>query len=175
LDKFSQLEDFSREQLNNLLADFAKRWLAHDGLWFQAAEKDSDIDKAIELDTEAWRRFSPIEAGRIKKLLQMEDNPGLEGLAQALKFRLYAFINEQEITRIDDQTLELKMVNCRVQSARQRKDMELFPCKSVGIVEYTTFAEAIDSRIKTECLRCVPDEYNGECFCHWRFKLRQEK
>ncbi len=174
MDKFEQLSGLTREQLNDLLSDFAKRWLAHDGLWFQAVEKSTDIEKAIELDTVAWRRFSPIEARQIKKFLALDDQPGLEGLIEALKFRLYAFINEQEIKLTEEHTVELRMVNCRVQTARQRKNMELFPCKPVGIVEYTTFAETIDSRIKTECVRCVPDEYNGECFCHWRFTLKQD-
>jgi hypothetical protein len=175
MDKMSSknIEDFDRSELTSLLSDFAKRWLAHDGLWFQAAEKEFDLDVAMKLDTEAWRRFSPIEAKRIKKILSLPEQAGLEGLAQAVKFRLYAFINQQTVEWIDDNTLELKMVDCRVQSARQRKNMPLFPCKSVGIVEYTTFAEAIDSRISTECVRCVPDEYNGECFCHWRFRLEK--
>jgi hypothetical protein len=168
-----KVEQLDSEGLRSLLSDFAKRWLAHDGLWFQAAEKEFDLETAMKLDTEAWRRFSPIEARRIKKILKLEDKAGLEGLAEALKLRLYAFINKQSIEFIDDNTLELRMVDCRVQSARQRKQMSLFPCKSVGIVEYTTFAETIDERIETECVRCVPDEYNGECFCHWRFKLEK--
>jgi hypothetical protein len=173
LSEYPQTDHLDRDQLLELLSDFAKRWLAHDGLWFQAVEMEFDLEGAMKLDTEAWRRFSPIEAKRIKSFLGMAEKPGLEGLAEALKFRLYAFINEQDIKRISDDTLELKMVDCRVQSARQRKNLPLFPCKSVGIVEYTTFAEAIDSRIKTECVRCVPDEYNGDCFCHWRFTLQE--
>jgi hypothetical protein len=173
MSKFPQTDMLEREDLLELLSCFAKRWLAHDGLWFQAVEKESDIEKAMKLDAEAWGRFSPIEAKRIKKFLNLSENPGLEGLAEALKFRLYAFINEQSIKRVSDDTLELRMINCRVQSARQRKNMPLFPCKDVGIVEYTTFAETIDSRIKTECVRCVPDEYDGEKFCHWRFTLAE--
>jgi Family of unknown function (DUF6125) len=173
LSQWQQADSLDREKLTELLADFATRWLAHDGLWFQAAENDIDIETAMKLDTDAWRRFSPIEAKRIKKFLGLGDNPGLEGLIEAVKYRLYAFINEQAIERIDEHTVELKMVNCRVQSARQSKDMDLFPCKSVGIVEYTTFAETIDSRIKTECMRCVPDEFNGEYFCRWRFTIKK--
>lgn len=173
MSNFEQLENFDREALENLLTDFAKRWLAHDGLWFQAAEKEFDIETAMKLDTEAWRRFSPIEAKRIKKLLNLPEQAGLEGLMQAFKFRLYAFINKQTIEKTAPNVVELKMVDCRVQSARLRKNLEGFPCKSVGIVEYTTFAQTIDSRIKTECVRCMPDEYDGECFCHWKFTLEE--
>jgi len=171
MSKYEQLEGFDQSRIEEMLADFAKRWLAHDGLWFQAAEKEFDLETAIKLDTEAWRRFSPIEAKRIKRLLNLPEQAGLQGLMQALDFRLYAFINVQAIEQTAANVVELKMVDCRVQSARLRKKLPAFPCKSVGVVEYSTFAEAIDSRIKTECVRCMPDEYDWECFCHWKFTL----
>jgi hypothetical protein len=174
MSKYPQTNDLDRAQLHELLSCFAKRWLAHDGLWFQAAEKEYGLEAAMKLDTEAWRKFSPLEARRIKSFLELDEHPGLDGLVEALKFRLYAFINEQAIERPSSDVVELRMVNCRVQTARQKKGMTLFPCKSVGVVEYSTFAEAIDSRIKAECVRCVPDEYNGECFCHWRFSLKED-
>ena len=33
----SAIDELSREKLLVLLKNFAKNWLAHDGLWFQAA------------------------------------------------------------------------------------------------------------------------------------------
>jgi hypothetical protein len=33
-----------------LLEDMAKRWLAHDGLWFQAVEKAYGMEAAIRMD-----------------------------------------------------------------------------------------------------------------------------
>ena len=40
------LKELSREQLEYLLTDFAKRWLAHDGLWFQQVEREHGLDEA---------------------------------------------------------------------------------------------------------------------------------
>ena len=45
---FDQLKDLDRETLEAMLSDFAKNWLAHDGLWFQAVEKHTDMKTAIE-------------------------------------------------------------------------------------------------------------------------------
>jgi len=154
-----------------LAAEIAKRWLAMDGLWFQAAERKYGMEAAIELDKEAWRRFSPIEAKRIMGMLGIELGGGLDALDRCLSLRCYSFINEQEITRVDDKTLILKMIKCRVQDARHRKNMDPFPCKQVGIIEYQTFAETIDSRIKAECLACPPDEIEREFWCGWQFTL----
>lgn len=157
-----------------LLEDAAKLWLAHDGLWFQAIEKKFGIDVAIELDIEAWRRFSPIEAKRIMARHGIEPGGGVKALMTALGHRLYAHINEQEVTQVDENTVMLRMINCRVQSARDRKGLERFPCKQVGIVEYSTFAETIDPRFETRCITCPPDEKTEEHHCAWEFTLRDE-
>lgn len=170
----TQQAGLDREMLAGMLEDFAKNWLAHDGLWFQAVEKQYGMEKAIELDTEAWEAFTVIEAKRIMQRHGLGEKSGLEGLKKALGYRLYAFINEQEFRNETEDSFEFYMVNCRVQSARQRKGMPLFPCKSVGIVEYSGFAKTIDPRIKTECLACPPDEAAGKgYFCGWRFSMEK--
>lgn len=167
-----QRQLLNSEVMKAMLSDFAKNWLAHDGLWFQAVEKQFGIDKAIELDREAWKKFTVIEARRIMARHQIPENSGLEGLKKALGLRLYAFINVQEIRNETDSSFEFYMVDCRVQSARRRKQMPLFPCKSVGIVEYSGFAKTIDPKIKTECIACPPDEAAGkEFYCGWRFLI----
>ncbi len=167
-----QQQPLNRKVMQAMLSDFAKNWLAHDGLWFQAVEKQFGIDKAIELDREAWEKFTVIEAERIMARHQIPENGGLEGLKKALGLRLYAFINVQEIRNETDNSFEFYMVDCRVQSARRRKQMPLFPCKSVGIVEYSGFAKTIDPKIKTECIACPPDESAGKDFyCGWRFSI----
>ncbi|WP_407307854.1 DUF6125 family protein [Desulfosporosinus sp. SB140] len=164
-------DDLTREQALDLLEDFAKRWLAHDGLWFQAIEKVRGLEEAVEHDIAAWRKFTVIEAKRIMSFLNLPTNGGLEALERALKFRLYAFLNLQESFRPDDHTLIFKMKDCRVQSARKRKNLPDHPCKPVGEVEYSLFASTIDSRIKTTCLACPPDPHPEEFYCGWKFTL----
>ncbi|WP_035586289.1 DUF6125 family protein [Hippea jasoniae] len=171
--KYPELENLSKEELIAIIEDEAKNWLAHDGLWFQAVERHYGIDKAIELDIEAWKDFTVIEAKRIMKRLNLPTNSGLDGLEKALNFRMYRRINEQKIERPDENTLILKMITCRVQAARQRKKLPFFPCKPVGIVEYSYFAKTIDERIKTEVIACPPDELTGEYHCAWKFTLEK--
>lgn len=84
------LEHFSREQLEELLIDFAKRWLAHDGLWFQQVEKKHGMEEAIKLDTGAWEKFTVLEAQRIMKFLKLKPGGGLPALEKALNHRLYS-------------------------------------------------------------------------------------
>jgi len=157
------------EMWKNLAIDFAKRWLSHDGLWFQEVEKKYGIEKSIEIDIEAWKKQTVLEARRIMKLLDIKKGGGLRALEECLKYRMYAFINEQKVEWIDKNTLEFYMETCRVQRARELKEMEYFPCKEVGIVEYGYFAGEIDSRIKTEVIGCPPDKVGPGWHCGWRF------
>jgi len=170
----SKMDNFTKEELYSLMEDFAKRWLAHDGLWFQAVEKGRGMDEAIEADKAAWEKFTVLEAKRIMKFLGVEPGGGIPALKKALQLRLYAFINKQEIIDVDENTIIFRMNDCRVQSARKRKQMPDFPCKQVGIVEYSGFARTIDPRFVTKCICCPPDDHPEEYYCAWEFKLKDE-
>jgi len=164
----------SREDLLKFLIDGAKLWLAHDGVWFQAVERAYGLDVAMKLDAEAMGRFSAIEAKRIKARLGLPDGGGLDALDRALRHRLYSLINLQEVERPSEEELVFRMIECRVQAARRRKGLADFPCKPVGIVEYRSFAEAIDPRIEVSCITCPPDPHAEGCWCAWRFTVRSD-
>lgn len=154
-----------------LLEDAAKLWLAHDGLWFLEVEKAYGMEKAIELDKNAWEKFTVIEAKRIMQRHHLPLNGGLETLKIALGYRLYAYINIQEIVEETPTSLVFRMNDCRVQSARARDGRDPFPCEEVGVVEYALFARTIDPRIKTECVLCPPDQKHPQYWCAWKFSL----
>lgn len=166
-----EIKDLPRKELLELLADASKNWLAHDGLWFRAVEDKYGLEAAVELDRIAWEKFTLIEAKRIMKRLKMQPGGGIPALVQALKFRQYAHINVQEITEADATHCILRMNRCRVQEARLRQGLPDFPCKPVGIVEYSGFAKTIDPRIKTKCLICPPDPHPKNVICAWEFTL----
>ncbi|TXT57716.1 MAG: hypothetical protein BAJATHORv1_10420 [Candidatus Thorarchaeota archaeon] len=166
-------EDLSKEELLKIVDAYAKAWQAMDGAYFLALEKKYGMDVAIEMDKEAWRIFSPIEAKRIMREFDVEKNGGLDALEKALGYRVYARLNTQSCTREDDKSLIFKMHACRVQVARNRKGLPDFPCKQVGIIEYEEFAKTIDPRIKTRCISCPPDPHPDEYYCAWEFTLEE--
>ncbi|TXT56377.1 MAG: hypothetical protein BAJALOKI1v1_1900001 [Promethearchaeota archaeon] len=168
-----ELLTLSREDLLNYIEDISKNWLAIDGTWFLAAEEKFNIDTAIELDARSWKRFSPVEAQRIMNRFNIPQNGGIPALIKALKFRVYANINEQEIVEVSDNRCVFRMNDCRVQAARKRKGLPDFPCKQVGVIEYAEFAKTIDPRIKTKCICCPPDDHPQEYYCAWEFTLEK--
>lgn len=165
------LLDLSREDLLALKESVAVNWLANDGVWFQAVEFSRGMVDAKRCNDSCWAQFSPFEAWSIRNFLTLPEKPGLEGLKKALRFRLYALINTQSIIDEGPHSIIFQMNDCRVQSARKRKGLDDYPCKSAGMVEYSTFAEAIDARVRTECIGCPPDMHPDEWYCAWRFSI----
>jgi hypothetical protein len=165
------LLDMSRDSLLRFLDNIAKNWLANDGVWFQAVEFTTGMAEAKHCNDSCWVRFSPFEAWSIKEFLGLPKQAGLNGLKRALGFRLYARINLQSVIDESSNSIVFQMNDCRVQSARRRKGLPDYPCKSAGVIEYTHFAAGIDSRITTECIGCPPDPHPEEWCCAWRFRL----
>jgi hypothetical protein len=164
-------EKMTREELLRTLEMFAKNWLAHDGCWFLAAEERFDMQTAMELDSASWKRFAAAEARRIMSTFAIAADGGLAALERALGLRLYAVINSQRTEWSEDhRRLRFFMDLCRVQDTRRRKGLPDFPCKSVGTVEFETFATTIDPRIRTTCLHCPPDVETGQ-YCGWEFTM----
>lgn len=167
----SLLYNLSKEELIKIIVDDAKNWLAHDGVWFQAVEKRYGMDVAVAVDTEAWQYFTVIEAKRIMARLGLKEGGGIPALVECLKHRFYARLNLQDVIEQSEKRVVFRMLDCRVQSARKRKGLADHPCKSVGIVEYSEFARAIDPRLQTRCIACPPDAHPDDFWCAWEFSL----
>jgi len=160
-----------QEDVSQALTDAAKNWVAMDGLWFQAVEQAYGMDAALAMDRMVWEQFAVIEAQRIKKRLALPKKGGLDALEIALNNRLVSLLNELEIIRPEEKTLIITLKTCRVQAARERKGLPLFPCRSIGLVEFPVFARSIDTRIMTTCLSCPPETLPGTPYCSWKFTL----
>lgn len=167
-----ELLAYSKEELVELISIYSKNWLAMDGVWFQSVERKFGMDEAMAHDAQAWRVFTVLEANRIKRFLGLPENSGLPGLAKALSLRMYANINRDEVL-MEGNALIYRTLDCRVQNARKRKGMELHPCKPVGLIEYSQFAQTIDDRIRCDCLSCYPEITDDSCCCSWKFTISE--
>jgi hypothetical protein len=169
-----KIDELNRIDLLGLLEDAAMNWLAHDGLWFQAVELRYGTEVARQCSGEAIAIYSEIEAKRILKRFCLPENGGIPVLMQALKFRMYHLINEQDFIDISEHHCIFRMRECKVQSMRKKKKLPDYPCKSVGIEEYSHFAKAVDPRISTRCVACPPDVHPEGYWCAWEFTLEDD-
>src|SRR3972149_6350358 len=114
------LVNMEKERLISLIKALSFTWLAGDGVWFRTVEDNYDMYTSKRCNDTCWARYSPLEAAMIKSFLQLPQRSGLDGLEQALNFRLYAHINEQTIERSGNELI-LRMVKCLVQGTRKLK------------------------------------------------------
>ena len=168
------LEPLTKEELLDYIEDLSKNWLAIDGTWFQVVEGEYGLEKAIELDVRQWEKFTVIEAKRIMNRFNIPEKGGIPALVEALKYRVYANINIQEVIEVSNNRCVFRMVDCRVQSARKRRGLPDFPCKQVGVIEYGSFAKTIDPRIETKCIACPPGAHPKDYWCAWEFTLKEK-
>ena len=168
--KLKTIEDLGREELLGLLQDASLNWLAHDGLWFQSVEEKFGTEEASFCNQKAIASYSEIEAKRIMRRFNLT-NGGIPMLMQALKFRMYHLINQQDFIEVSENRCVFRMKECRVQQARKKKGLPNYPCKPVGIKEYSHFAKTIDPGIKTRCIACPPDYHPDEYWCAWEFYI----
>ena len=115
------LLDLSAERLETLLDNVAFNWLVNDGVWFQAMEFNHGMNDAKRCNDSCWAQFSPFEAWSIRRFLGEDLASGLDGLKQALNFRVYGRINRQSFEDDGTQAFIFRMDECRVQAARKRK------------------------------------------------------
>jgi len=165
------LSALSREDLERLVRAHARNWLAHDGLWFLDVEEKHGHEEAVEADARVWDRFAAVEAGRLCREFGIPIGGGLDSLARALFLRAYATINRQEILERSAGRFVFRMNECRVQEARKRAGRKPFGCKPVGLVEFRSFARAVDPRIEVRCVHCPPDDPPPNAICTWEFRL----
>ena len=167
----TDLINMSDDKIDKLQESVAINWLANDGVWFQSVEFTEGMIAAKACNDAAWGNFSPYEALRIKGILGLGEEPGLEGLKKAFDYRLYSEVNKQSTGNETEFSFDFFMDECRVQVARKNKGLDNYPCKSAGIIEYSTFASTIDKRIKTKVISCPPDENPEDYYCGWHFYI----
>jgi hypothetical protein len=168
------LLNMSRDDLLTLVKSLGTNWLASDGIWFQSVEGAYSMLDAQRCAGGCIGRFCAFEAHSIKEFLGLTEYAGLDGLKKALRFRPYHQINVQSIIDESSDSVVFQMNDCIVQSTRKKKGLDDYPCKSTGMVEYRSFAQAIDDRIIVECLGCPPDHHPSDWYCSWRFTLRED-
>jgi hypothetical protein len=78
------IEELSREDLIQYLRFLSELTMAVDGLWFLAAEKATDFDRALEMDVNVWTGYASLLVKRIRKTFSV-DGTGLEALKQIMR------------------------------------------------------------------------------------------
>lgn len=147
-----------------------------DGLYFLGIEDKFGTEAATEIDANCWKILAKIEARDLKKSLGIERVEDAETLIYLLRNTSWALYHPRKAVEIDKakNVGRFRVVNCRVQEARLRRGLGIFPCKKVRYGYLKSFAEELNPKFEVKCVTCPPDDKPSDYWCEWEFKLRKE-
>ncbi len=163
------LDSLDREDLLRYVQLLSKNVLTLDGYWFLGVEDRYGLDKAVELDTEAWARYGVSEARRIKSFLGIREGGPAE-LEKALQLICFAPAQSVQV-EAEGRSVAMTVRSCRPQLARLKSGRGEFPCKPVGVAHLSAFAKEINPRFRMTCINCPPDRHSADVWCRWEFRL----
>ncbi len=176
--QISEAEDRSRiqklelERIMDLLFFQVRNLWRVDGLYFLGIEEKFGTDAATEIDAKCWSSLAKIEARELKKIFGLEKVESVEKLLELLLNTSWALYQTKKEFEVKGDVGIFRVVSCRIQEARLKKGLEIFPCKKVRFGYLKSFAEELSSDFEVLCKACPPDEKPKEFWCEWEFRKK---
>jgi hypothetical protein len=172
-DTLSNLSNLSRDELEELLRQYARLMLTIDGLWFLGVEKTAGLDAAVKMDEEVWRQFGAIEARRLARVTcgkAIADIDTIDEVARVVAASPTWRSLDHEIHVKETGSRKvcvISVTSCHPQRMRVMKGLGEFPCKSVGTAYLEGLTSALGPELRFRCLVCPPDEHPDDLWCSW--------
>lgn len=172
-DDKARLSTLDKNKLLDLFFVQIKNIWRVDGLYFQGIEKNFGVNNATEIDKNTWELLGKIEAKDLKNLFGYNSIDNIRSLMELLLNTSWALYQEEKKYNIDEEKNigEFYIVRCKVQEARIKKGLGIFPCKNVRLNYLKSFIKELNIKFDVEVISCPPDEKRPDYWCGWRFKL----
>lgn len=163
------LEKMDAPDLRQYLRFLLHHYRVMDSFWYIYITELFDEAAADRLNEKVWGK---IPALAVKDLLQRFplEEKGLRGFVQALQYWPWHLLVGYRIEEKEDEVI-ITVPSCPTQEARLKRGFTEYHCKEMHRGEFSSFAQAVDPRIQTECVFAPPDPHPPEMICKWRFYL----
>jgi len=168
----AELMELSKETLVEMINMWVKNYWSNQSYWMIFAERDFGFEAAGQLDMEVWEQLAQTQAGRLKTLLNLEDD--VQALAIALKYTAPQWAPagfDWQFKEITDKRLTMEVNKCPMGTYRDSKGLELLPCKLGSPRLYSALARTINPKFRVTCEHAHPDPRIPGVMCQWEFIL----
>ncbi|HEY3277375.1 MAG TPA: DUF6125 family protein [Syntrophorhabdaceae bacterium] len=169
-----ELEKLPKETLIELIRMYSLNWHTCDGLWFSGVEDRYGTASALEIDVHMWDVSSRVEARRIKEILRISDNGGIDAVLRTINFMSWAGKCAYGIERNSSGSAFLTVTSCPPQEARLKSGKGLFACRPTFETGFKNVASTIDPRVLVSCVYCPPGLHPEGSWCRWEFRTPME-
>jgi hypothetical protein len=160
----------NEKQTDFLFLQIRNLWRV-DGLYFLGIEKRFGTEAASKIDAEVWETMAAIEAKSLQRMFQIEQNPKVSKIMEALQMSSWALDQPFKTTEISQERAILSIERCRTQETRSNKGLGEFPCKKVRYGYLKSFAQTLNPKVTVNCLFCPPDKHSRNEWCRWEFRI----
>jgi len=164
------IRDLSRDDLIKYLEFLSGLTMAVDGLWFVAAEKATDFDRALEMDVNVWTWYAPLLVKRIRKNFTI-DGTGLAALKKIMSHDPMWWTVDVVLTEDTPERLVFEVRDCPALAAMEKMERKQLTCEPVERAYLEALATAVDPGIKVQALKLPPRKSPGEMCCRWAFHV----
>ena len=166
-----ELKKFPKNKILEIFRLFNKNWWTVDSLWFSTIEKEFGVEIAKKINFKVSKTMAPIMAKRIMKTLNLKGE-NLQDLAKALKFIVWSTIQKIDVKEQTKDKIIMRVLDCVPQKTRIKMGEKEFPCKPLGTIFLSSFAETINPKFKVKCLTAPPDPHPKNVWCEWEFYVQ---
>jgi hypothetical protein len=161
------LEHLDAAGLREYLRFLLRHYRVMDSFWYLYIAERFDEATADRLNERVWGKVPALAVKDLLRRFPLKER-GLPGFVQALRYWPWHILVGYRIEEKDDEII-ITVPSCPTQEARVKRGFQEYHCKEMHRREFTSFAQAVDPRIRTECVFAPPDPHPPEMICKWRF------
>lgn len=170
------LEQYSKEDLVNLIKLYSKLYLTLDGFWYLSVKNAVGNDTALKNDLWVWEKMHKREFNGVLSTMKISERD-LPTFFKVLMLTLWMPQIDYDISFTDTRHAVMTIKHCPTLIALEKEGegREAQICRIVDLEYYRNCAALFNPRLEVTPIQLPPRKNRDGFCCRWEFNLKDEK